>query len=167
MVRSMDRTGAREQAGAVPGRKAARGRGRKWLLLLAPVALVLVAGGAVWALGGPTGDEEQTDEAEEVAEIGRVVELSDLTASVGGESFHYARLSMAAVLREGSDVAAVEERFPMLKDAALTELSRMDPTVLRSTAGLDRLRELMTSHAQAAYPEGEVLRILITELVVQ
>lgn len=170
MVRSMDRTEVEQATGAGAGKKTARKGRRKRLAVLGSLVLVVVAGGVAWTLLGGGTEEEEAEEVGEVEEVeptGPVVEVSELTANVGGEGLHYARLSMAAVLSETADVGLVEQRFPILKDAAITELSRMDPVELRSTAGLERLRELMTAHAHRAYPDGEVRRILITELVVQ
>lgn len=150
-----DKTGG-EQAGA-------RLRGKP-LVLVAVLLLAVVVAAAYWLVLRPS-DEALADP--EPPEDGDVVEVAELTANVAGEELRYARLSFAAVLEEGAGANDVSERFPILKDAALSELTTMTPHELRSAEGLDALRERLTRRADETYPDGEVLRILVTELVVQ
>jgi flagellar protein FliL len=147
------------------GEEESPGRSRRKLVVLLALGAAVLGLVAFWLLTGPSDDEEVAEDVPE--EDGAVVEISDLTANLRGDQLRYARVSMAAVLRVGADAGAVERRFPVLKDAALTELTGMTPDELRSTEGLEELRSRMTAHARKVYPDGEVLRILITELVVQ
>lgn len=138
---------------------------RRVLLRAALVAVVLAVGVVAYLLFGQ-GEGEGDKAAEEPVE-GAVVEIGELTANLSGQDMRYARVSMAAVLRAEVEVSAVEQRFPVLKDAALSELATMSPEELRTADGLAEFKTSMTAHAQEAYPDDEVLRILVTELVVQ
>jgi flagellar protein FliL len=139
-------------------------RRRRTLLLVGLLLVALVGGGgaaAVLLLGG----EAEAEEAP-VAE-GAVVPVAELTANLAGERIAFAKVAFSAVLAEGTDAAAVSDRFALVKDAAITELSTFAPDHLRTTAGMDELRARLTERAAALYPDGEVLRIVLTELVVQ
>jgi flagellar basal body-associated protein FliL len=142
------------------------GRRRRAPLLLGAVVLVLgVAVGAYLVLGG--GEPAETVAEPQPAEEGAVVAVADMTANLAGEPVSYAKVAFAAVLAAGADEAAVAARFPLLRDAAITELSTITGAHLRTTAGADELRGRLTARAAALYPDGEVLRIVLTELVVQ
>lgn len=160
MARTMEQIEAEQEDDA---EGAPRGR-RLLMALLAGVGVLIVGSVAYWLLLGPSDGEEAADEP---PEEGPVVEIAELTANLAGEDLRYVRVSMAVVLQEGVEVPVVERRFPILKDAALGELTAMSADDLRSSGGLDDFRTRMTEHAQDAYPDGEVLRVLITEMVVQ
>lgn len=151
---------------AVAPENAASG-GKKKLLLLVIVALV--AGGAGFAffsgmLGG--GDEAEASEPAPVVE-GEVVDVATLTTNVGGNDPGYLRVGVAAVLAEGVVVDTVAPRYPLLKDAVLSEASQFTRGELETPEGLERLRTTLSKRARDLYPEGEVLRIVLTELLVQ
>jgi flagellar protein FliL len=140
-------------------------KGRKKLLLVAGVVvLVLVGGGAFLLLGS---DAEAEEEVGTVIEEGPVVPVADMTANLAGSQIHFAKLSFAAVLTPDADAKLVGERFPLLRDAAITELSTMPAEHLRTTAGMDELRSRLSGRASDLYPDGEILRIVLTELLVQ
>ena len=79
----------------------------------------------------------------------------------------YARIKFAVVLPEGGDTAAVGERFPVLKDAVLGVVSGYSADQLLGPSSLDDLRAEFTTAAQDVWPDGEVLRVVITEVLVQ
>ena len=103
---------------------------------------------------------------------------------------HYARVGVAAVLREGQDPTLVEPRVGLIQDAVLFEVRTWTAEELMAPGGLELLRERLTEEVVdrfAAEPEpmdegdgdgdgemamaepapGEVLRIVITEFVIQ
>lgn len=142
------------EQGASPNR-------RKRLLLVGAVILLVVAGIAFFVLRGgeDAGDKPPAD--------GPVVEVAQMTANLAGSQVHYVRFGFAAVLRDGLVAADVEGRFPLLKDAALTEVQTLSAEVLRTPEGIDELRRRLTDRAAGVYPDGQVLRVVLTELVVQ
>lgn len=143
------------------------GAGKKKLIILAVVALV--AGGLGFAVFSGMlfgGDEAEASEPEPVAE-GVIAEVATLTTNIGGNDPGFLRVGFAAVLAEGTVADTVADRYPLLKDAVLSEASRFTRAELETTKGLDRLRQALTERAQAIYPDGEVLRIVLTDLLVQ
>lgn len=139
----------------------ASGGKRKLVIVLALV--VVAAAAAVWFLVLTPGGEA---EAAEVAE-GAVVQLEPLTTTTGTAALHHARVALALVLAEDADEVTVTERAPLLEDALLREIATMDADLLRSADGSNQLRANLTAHAQEVWSDGEVLRVVLTELLVQ
>ena len=79
----------------------------------------------------------------------------------------YARITFAVVLPEGGDSAAVGERMPVLKDGVLDVVAGMTAADLVGPQALATLRESLTAKAVEIYPDGEVLRVVLTEVLVQ
>lgn len=138
-------------------------KGRRRLLLIV-LLLAVVAGAAAWFVVGPGAGAEAA--ADEVVE-GTVVPLPPLTTTTGTAAPSHARVALGLVLVEGADEAVVTARTPLLQDALLREIAEVDGDRLRSAAGSDELRQNLTAHAQAIWPDGEVLRVVLTELLVQ
>jgi flagellar FliL protein len=142
-------------------------KGKQKLILLVVVLLVVTAGGVVGAkllLGG----DAETDVPEAAAPVdGEVVPVAEMTANLAGPATHYAKISFSAVLAEGVDPALITGRFPLLRDAAISELSTFQADHLRTTAGMEELRTRLGERARELFADGEVLRIVFTELVVQ
>lgn len=136
-------------------------RGRLRLVLVGLVVL-LAAAAAVWFLVLAPAEAEPGEPVE-----GAVVALDPLTTTTGTASLSHARVALALVLAEGSDEATVVERAPLLQDALLREVATMNADQLRSSEGSDALRANLTAHAQQVWPDGEVLRVVLTELLVQ
>ena len=140
---------------------------RRKLLLVTVVLVVLLAGiGAFTVLSGGSAEAE-APQTEPPAEDGAVLDVAEMTVTLAGPEIHYAKVSFAAVLGVEADEAAVTARFPLLRDAAITELSTMAAEHLRTTAGMDELRQRLTGRAHGLYPDGAVDRVVLTELVVQ
>jgi flagellar protein FliL len=139
-------------------------KSKKLLLIVAAVVALAGGGGAFVLLTGEAGAEEA---AEAPPEEGAVVAVADLTANLAGAEVHYAKVGFSAILAVGADEAAVTARFALLRDAAISELSTFEAAHLRSTAGMDELRNRLTARAQEVYPDGEVVRVVLTELLVQ
>jgi flagellar protein FliL len=147
---------------------AARGGKRKLVLVVLVLAAVAAGavGGKMLLAGDPGVPGEEVAAAPAPAE-GEVVTVAKLTASLAGGGSHYARVEFGAVLADTATAAAVEPRFPLLKDLALSTLMGFEPEELRTVAGADRLRQELTARAGEVFPDGEVLRIVLTELLVQ
>jgi flagellar basal body-associated protein FliL len=139
---------------------------RRWLV---PVLVLLVAGGAAAAFAlGPWGDGAADEpEVPVVLHDGDVVVVGSMTTSLGGDTRAYARVELAVVLHPDAARTLVEPRFPVLRDGALTVIMGFRPSELRTVEGAERLRAELTDRAQQVWPDGEVLRVLVTDLVVQ
>jgi flagellar FliL protein len=138
-----------------------RGRSKRKLVLL--LVAVLVVAGAAWWLLGRGGDEEADAEPVE----GLVVEVAQMTVNLAGEDLHYVRFAFALVLAADVLPGDVERRFALLKDAALSSVQSFTEAELRTPEGTDRLRAELTRHAHDVYADGRVVRVVLTELLVQ
>lgn len=136
-------------------------KGKKKLIVI--VLAILLVGAAAWFFLLAPQDEAG---AAEVVD-GAVVPLEAMTTTTGTAALHHARVALALVLAEDADAATVTARAPLLQDALLREIATMDADHLRSAAGSDQLRTNLTAHAQEVWPDGEVLRVVLTELLVQ
>lgn len=139
-----------------------RPRKRSRLLV---VALVLIGAVAAFLLSG-AGRGEEADVPAPVAD-GAIIAVDSLTVSMADERFPYVRVGFAVVLAEGADEAGVKSRLPLLRDAALTTISSSSAGDLRTPEGLDVLRSLLSEEARRLYPDGEVVRVVLTEVTVQ
>lgn len=137
------------------------GRGRKLLLA---VLVIAVAVAAAWFFLLREVPEAAADVE---VEDGLIVGLDPLTTTTGEAARQHARVAMSLVLAEGITADVVTDRAPLLQDALLREVARMDGDELRSAAGSDQLRAELTAAAQGIWTEGEVRRVVLTELLVQ
>lgn len=142
---------------------------RKRARALAPMLVVLAVLGAGFggfaAAGGLSGEETTNGEVAE-PEDGAVVEVGELTVSLTGSESHYARVGLAVVLDSEAVVEEVENRFALLKDAALLAIAERTPDDLRSREGLEDLRDSLSTIAGDIYPDGDVLRVVLVEAIV-
>ncbi|QBI21245.1 flagellar basal body-associated FliL family protein [Egibacter rhizosphaerae] len=146
-------------------------RARRILRIVLVVLLVLAVTGAAayWTVLRSGDDEAAAEESEESEEPeeGEVVEVAEMTANLAGGDLRFARVGIALVLEEGREAAEVEGRFPLMQDAALDELAAMTPEELTSEEGVAQLRDRLTDRAHEIYDEGEVVRVALTELIIQ
>ncbi len=142
-------------------------KGKKKLILLAVALLVLAVGGGLGAKLLLGGDVETDVPEPTVVADGEVVPVAEMTANLAGPQTHYAKISFSAVLAAEVDPALVTGRFPLLRDAAISELSSFQADHLRTTAGMEELRARLGERAHELFADGEILRIVFTELVVQ
>lgn len=148
----------------------AAGRSRRWpLLLLAAVVAVAVGAGAAAFLGagGAGADPAAEPSTPPPVQEGQIVDVGTLTTNLSGQGAHYARVGVAVVLAEGVDPATVEADLPLVKDAVITEISRHDAAGLRGAEGVQALRGSLTDAVVGLFEEGQVLRVALTELLVQ
>jgi flagellar basal body-associated protein FliL len=161
----MARTAATMEAPVATGaEEPPRPRRRGLVVLLLGVVTVTALGAGVFFFAFAGGEAEAGPPP--VVE-GAVVDVAEMTLNLAGPQTHYARVAFAAVLDEKADESKVKLRFPLLKDAAITEVGTFTAEVLRTPEGVEQLRERLTEQAVALYSEGEVVRIVLTELVVQ
>ncbi|HVL99751.1 MAG TPA: flagellar basal body-associated FliL family protein [Egibacteraceae bacterium] len=130
-----------------------------------PVAAALALACAAAAVFVLSGSHEQAGDA--APQEGAIVDVAQMTANLAGPQVHYVRFGFAAVLAADVAAADVEGRFALLKDAALSEIATFSADHLRTPAGVEELRGRLTARAAGVYPDGQVLRIVLTELVVQ
>ena len=133
-------------------------------LIMAVVAVLALGGGYYFFLGGGGGEEPF---AEEVVIEESVIDGATMTVALVGEETHFARVSFALVLPDGGDTAVVGKKIQLLQDAALTVITGYEAGELGTTAGLDRLRADLTEQAHVIWTPEQVIRIVLTEVLVQ
>jgi flagellar protein FliL len=138
------------------------GRMKKIILLVVPALAIGV--GAFFFLGSG----QETGPTTTMAPIeGEVIPIDTLTVNLVGEQGRYARLGFAVVLDSTAASGVVDSKIPLLQDAALGIMVGYDAETLQSAAGQERLRGELTEASIALFPDGEVLRAVLTELIVQ
>lgn len=142
-------------------------KGKGKLIGIIGGVVVLLGAGYFLFLGGGGGDEEAGVTTTTVPVEGAVIEVDQMTITLADDPVRYARLKFAVVLPEGGDSAAVGDRVPVLKDAVLDVMSGYTAAQLVGPDALGNLREELTASALTVYTEGEVLRVVITEVLVQ
>lgn len=102
---------------------------------------------------------------------GVVLDAGQVRVSLADEEPHFALVSMAVVLEEAADQVVVENRLPILLDAAVDEVSSFTTAELKGDRGPELLRTALTERAGEIFnTEGEqvaVVRVVLTELIVQ
>jgi len=118
-------------------------------------------------LSGGGGDEEAGPTTTTIPADGPVIEVDEMTITLAEDPVRYARLKFGVVLPEGGNSAAVGERVPVLKDAVLDVMAGYTVDDLMGPEAISSLREQLTEQALVVFPDGEVLRVVITEVLVQ
>lgn len=136
--------------------------------------LIGIIGGVVVLLGavyflflGGGGEEEAGVTTTTVVVEGAVIEVDEMTITLTDSPVRYARLKFAVVLPVGGDSAAVGDRLPVLKDAVLEVMSGYAAEDLMGADVLPGIRNQLTDRALEVYEEGQVIRVVLTELLVQ
>lgn len=142
--------------------------GKKKLMVIIGGVVVLLGAVYFLFLGGGGGDEEAAGVTTTTVVVeGPVIEVDQMTVTLTDDPIRYARLAFAVVLPEGGDTAAVGERVPVLKDAVLEVVSGYAAADLVGPAALGVLRDDLTAKALDVFSEGEVIRVVLTEVLVQ
>lgn len=140
---------------------------KKMLLLVVPVAVVSAGAGAFFLRGGSAEAAAPTTTSTYAPVEGEVIEVDQLTVNLVGEEDRYARVGFALVLAEGVSSGEVGKRVPLLRDAAISVLTEFTADELRTAEGMERLRARLSEESIALFEHGEVLRAVLTELIVQ
>ena len=135
--------------------------------LIGIIGGVVVLLGAVYFLflGGGGGDAEAGVTTTTVPVEGAVIESDQMTVTLADDPVRYARITFAVVLPEGGDSTVVGDRMPLLKDGVLDVVAGLSAADLVGASGLDSLRESLTAKALEVYTEGEVLRVVHSEVL--
>ncbi|HWH33221.1 MAG TPA: flagellar basal body-associated FliL family protein [Egibacteraceae bacterium] len=134
---------------------------------LAIIALVLAIAALAFVFLKPGASAEPAAPPE--PQPGPVVDVGQMLVNLA-DAGRYARVSFALVLAEGTAVGSadgVEANFPLVKEALLFEFSKVTAAQIREPGGLDAIAAALSERARAIYPDGEVMRVVLTELLVQ
>jgi flagellar basal body-associated protein FliL len=97
---------------------------------------------------------------------GPVIDLGDLTINLA-EPSRYALVGLAVELGKTADPATITTQMPLLKDAGVRKLNGLPAATLLSSAGQDTVRAELTDQAQQIFGKDKIVRVLLTEVVVQ
>ena len=156
---------AREMV-AQEGEVKKKGKGK---LIGIVLAVVLVGVGAKFTVlsGGKSGKGgKATPTVSPTPTPGQVIDLGDLTINLA-EAQRYALVGLAVELGKTADPATITTQMPLLKDAGVRKLSGMSAVTLMSQAGQDQVRAELTDQAQQIFGKDKIVRVLLTEVVVQ
>lgn len=150
------------------GAESAPPKKRRRLLLVIVGVVVLLGGGAGYMVMSGGDAEAAADDAEPApVEEGEIVDVGTLTTNLSGASSRYARVGVGLVLAADADPATVESSIPLVKDAIITEISRHTAEELQGDAGVRTLRDSIGTRVTGLFVDGEVIRVVLTELLVQ
>ena len=142
--------------------------GKKKFLILGVAAVVAGLGGFfTMKMMAPPAAEAAVAATETPPAEGAVIDVAEMTATLAGDTTHLARVGFAVVLSADADPALVEPKFALLKDATVDEMARSSAAALITPEGVDDLRARLSARALEIYPDGEVVRVVLTQLVVQ
>lgn len=142
--------------------------GKKKLVMIAAPALVVVGLGAFFLLGRGGGEEVAASTTTTVAQVGEVIEGDTLTVNLADEGDpRYARVTFAVVLPVGADSGLVGMKISLLKDRALDIIAGYSADELLGDGGFDDLRRRLSDAAAEIWPDGEVMEVVLTEVLVQ
>jgi flagellar FliL protein len=135
------------------------------LKLVVPVILLLGAGLAAKSL--LLGSPAQKAEAKPKKEEGVIVTMDPVTVNLADAGFHYARVGFGIVLTTTANSKEIEERLPLFKDEAIRAVGGFQSRVLKTVKGQDELRHRLTEVAFKLYGEEEIMKVILTDIVVQ
>jgi flagellar basal body-associated protein FliL len=97
---------------------------------------------------------------------GAVIDLGDLTINLA-EPSRYALVGLAVELGKTADPATITTQMPLLKDAGVRKLNGLSAATLLSAAGQEQVRAELTDQAQQIFGKDKIVRVLLTEVLVQ
>jgi flagellar FliL protein len=103
------------------------------------------------------------------AGAGTLADLNEIVVTLAGDSARprYLRLGISLEMSDAAYVAEVEARRPQLRDAVIMALSDKTAAMLSTPDGKKRLREEIHRRAAEKLPEGALLNVYFSDLVVQ
>ncbi len=155
---------AMDIAAAQEGAAKKQGKGK---LIGIVIAAMLIGGvGAKFTVlsSGKAGTPKPTPTP--TPEPGEVIDLGDLTINLA-EPSRYALVGLAVELGKTADPAKITTQMPLLKDAGVRKLNGLSAATLISSAGQDQVRAELTDQAQQIFGKDKIVRVLLTEVVVQ
>jgi len=145
---------------------AAKKKGKGKLIVIVAVAMLAGGVGAKFTVlsSGKAGTPKPVPTPTPTP--GPVIDLGDLTINLA-EPSRYALVGLAVELGKTADPATITSQMPLLKDAGVRKLNGMPAATLLSQAGQDEVRAELTDQAQQIFGKDKIVRVLLTEVVVQ
>jgi flagellar FliL protein len=152
-----------------------KGGGKRKLVLIAAVGVLVAAGAGGWFSGlipnllhggSHAGDAAHASAA---ATPPTFLDLPEIVANLnaGGRRAAFIKLKAKLELARKEDATIVQNAMPRVLDLFQGYLREMRPEELRGTAGTYRLREELVARTNVAAAPARVLDVLFIELLVQ
>ena len=154
---------AKDKAAAQEGDVKKKGKGKIIIILV----VVLVAGiGAKFTVlsGGKAG--KATPAPDPTPTPGVVIDLGTMTITLADPG-RYALVGLAVELGKTATAEKFTPEMPLLKDATVRKLAGWTAAKLLSTTGQEDVRTQLTDQAQQLFGKDSVVKVLLTELIVQ
>ena len=144
------------------------GGSKKKFIIIGGV-VVLAAVGYFMFGGSSAPEEEMAAEVDMEPVEGEVIDIGNMTIVLAddGDTLRYARIGLAVVMSEMGDSGVVGTRVSLIQDAAITVISEMTTDELRGAAGARAAREALTQRVLEIFPDGDVVRVVLTEMILQ
>ena len=139
-------------------------KGKSKLIVIIAVVALAGVGAKLFLLGG---GKAKAATPPPPAKPGPVVDVGDMTINLADQSPRYAAVGMSLELTATGSSDEVTKGIPILKDAALRKLSAHTAASLLAPTGQDEVRSELTAQAQEIFGKDQVMRVLLTQLVVQ
>ncbi len=148
----------------------AKGGGKKRIILIVALMLMLVGAGVGASFGGFIGHgQKHSTAAGSDSEKPVLVDLPDMVSNLdtGGRRVSFVKIHVKLQVMHAADVPAIKEAEPELLDIVQTYLREMRPEELHGGEATYRLREALMNRIDARLAPVEVTDLLFTQLLVQ
>lgn len=149
----------------------------KVFIILVAITILATVGSSyltyvIFATVPPTTETNGEDSAaaEEVADIGPTFDLGTFTVNLRPEAGYrggFIRVSVVVEVDRRNTLQEIEKRLPQVKDKVIETLLGRSPAEVASSEALAVLRRVMAQGISELLPEGRVVNVYFTELVVQ
>lgn len=155
-----------------------QGGGKKKLLIILLVLLLLGGGGGFAAykfLLSDKSKEEEKDKAEEIVketqfieQIGIMYDLGNFIVNLADkDADRYLKINIFLEIENEQVKMELEKRLPQIKDAITTLLITKTSEDLKTSEGMELLKEEIIKRVNAILPLGGVKNVYFTEFVIQ
>ena len=142
-----------------------KGGKKKMVMIVVPVLAVVGFMAKSTLLKGKAADAKEAKPAAPVE--GDIVDVGSLTVNLADVDKHYARVGIALVLNATAHSEEIVNKVPLLKDEAITKIGAHTSAELRTAEGQEKLREELKEATEHVWHEDEVLRVALTEILIQ
>lgn len=142
-----------------------KGGKKKLVMVVLPALVVAGLAAKMTVLKGKADAKEAAKPAHALE--GEIVDVGSLTVNLADPDRRYARVGVALVLSATAHTEEVVNRVALLKDAAITKIGAHSSVELRTGEGQELLRRELAEAAKHVWEGGEVLRVALTEILVQ
>ena len=98
---------------------------------------------------------------------GEIVQMDEMILNLAGPDETYLKIRLALVLDTQTLAEEFEAELPIAQDVAVLYLSSLEPDELRTLEGKEHVKEGLTEKIKEEYKGEKVMKVLITELVMQ